>query len=103
MRQLGLFPTHGITCDKCGEVSPNDYLHTLNHHQHGQLCKRQQSALRHIANWLTGPPLAHLVATARNYGCTPDQVNRAIEKRHQKDTHNDRPHATKRPHNTDTR
>lgn len=42
-----LFTPDGITCDKCGEVSPNDYLHTLHHSRHpvDGMCHTQRNAL----------------------------------------------------------
>lgn len=84
--QTSLFFDSGIQCDKCGEISPNEYVHTLNHSvPHGSdLCARQDFALRHIRIDFPGtgqPSLAQLVTHARNLNIEETLIQKAVTNR----------------------
>lgn len=84
--QTSLFFEGGIQCDKCGEISPNEYVHTLNHSvpYGSDLCVRQDFALRHIRIDIPGtgqPSLAQLVTHARNLNIAEPLIQEAVAKR----------------------
>lgn len=91
--QMSLFFEGGIQCDKCGEISPNQYVHTLNHSvPYGSvLCRRQDLALRHIKYWIGGeghPTAQDFITQARNLNIPPHHIEKAIRyrKTRKKDT-----------------
>lgn len=84
--QTSLFFVGGIQCDKCGEISPNQYVHDLNHSFWAgyDLCGRQIFALRHIENEYPGtgqPTLAQRVAKARNLNIEETLIQKAVTNR----------------------
>lgn len=82
--QTSLFFESGIQCDKCGEISPNQYVHTLNHYPQGDLCGVQDFALRRIRIEHPGtghPTLPQLVTRARNLNISEPLIQEAVAKR----------------------
>lgn len=82
--QAPLFFEQGTQCDRCGEISPNHYIHTLNHYPQGDLCGVQDFALRHIRIEHPGtgqPSLAQQVTRARNLNIPEHLVRQAIHNR----------------------
>lgn len=84
--QYTLLDEHSIQCPKCGEYSPNQFVHRLNHTVGvgTDLCSRQHFALRHISIEHTGdghPTLAQRVTQARNLNIPEHLVQDAIENR----------------------
>lgn len=84
--QTSLFFEGGIQCDKCGEISPNEYVHTLNHSVWVgyDLCGRQIFALRRIEIAYPGtgqPTLAQRITEARNLNVAEPLIQEAVAKR----------------------
>ncbi len=84
--QTSLFFEGGIQCDKCGETSPNEYVHTLNHTvpYGSDLCGKQILALNHIKYW-TGveghPTVRDFIVQARNLNISEQLIQEAVAKR----------------------
>ena len=79
-----LFFDHGTQCGKCGTISPNHYIHTLNHYPQGDLCGAQNAALQRIRTEHPGtghPTLAQLVTRARNLNIPEHHVIQAVHDR----------------------
>ena len=84
--QTSLFFVGGIQCDKCGEISPNEYVHDLNHSVWVgyDLCGRQIFALKRIKYWIGGeghPTVQDFIAQARNLNIPPHHIEEAIRYR----------------------
>ena len=88
--QTSLFFDGGIQCNKCGEISPNQYVHDLNHGVWVgyNLCGKQILALKHIRYWTGGeghPTVRDFIVQARNLNIPISEIEEAIRYRKTKE------------------
>ncbi len=84
MEQTALFGADEIICEYCGGISPNQYVHEVNHHAlRGQgLCVTQRLAVAHVRSAERDTPerLHRYRARARELGLTDEQIRRGLDR-----------------------
>lgn len=71
--QMDIFNTGWVQCPHCGEISANQFVHTINHETNADpnMCKKQLYVLRQLRITTDETRRAHLTAQAVNLNCYP--------------------------------